>query len=194
MAPAVVSLAERPDLDRPLGLERVWPEFVTHGDVTNLYWDRLYEDLPEFQLVLVDDESGEDLEIEVDKVNEDTKENPQESPVSLGKPRKGPTSGKKKQRDKFETGFSWIHISFPSAKDPSFKSRHGNISTCVVTIEADDDFVTFFDTKPKLFAIQKGKENSGDLQRLVERVRKDLFENYPQLQGKVLPSKLQVIC
>ena len=61
MAPAVVSLAERPDLDRPLGLERVWPEFVTHGDVTNLYWDRLYEDLPEFQLVLVDDESGEVL-------------------------------------------------------------------------------------------------------------------------------------
>lgn len=61
MAPAVVSLAERPDLDRPLGLDRVWPEFLKHGDVTNLYWDRLYEELPEFQLVLVDDEGGEVL-------------------------------------------------------------------------------------------------------------------------------------
>ena len=55
------SLAERPDLDRPLGLDRVWPEFLKHGDVTNLYWNRLYEDLPEFQLVLVDDEGGEVL-------------------------------------------------------------------------------------------------------------------------------------
>ena len=58
MAPAVVSLAERPDLDRPLGLDRVWPEFLKHGDVTNLYWNRLYQELPEFQLVLVDDEGG----------------------------------------------------------------------------------------------------------------------------------------
>jgi GNAT superfamily N-acetyltransferase len=60
VAPAVISLAERPDLDRPLGLDRVWPEFLKHGDVTNLYWNRLYEEFPEFQLVLVDDE-GEDV-------------------------------------------------------------------------------------------------------------------------------------
>jgi GNAT superfamily N-acetyltransferase len=61
VAPTVVSLADRPDLDRPLDLERVWPEFMKHGDVTNLYWDRLYDELPEFQLVLVDDEDGEVL-------------------------------------------------------------------------------------------------------------------------------------
>ena len=61
MVPAVVSLAERPDLDRPLGLDRVWPEFLKHGDVTNLYWNRLYEEFPEFQLVLVDDEGGQIL-------------------------------------------------------------------------------------------------------------------------------------
>lgn len=139
----------------------------------------------------LDDTSGEDMEIKVDDVNQDTTENPQESSVSRGKREKGVLTGtKKKSRDKFETGASWIHISFPSAKDPSFQSRHGHVSTCVVTIEADDDFVTFFDTKPKLYAIQKGKENSADLQRLVERVRKDLFENYPQLQGKIVHSQL----
>jgi hypothetical protein len=61
VAPAIVSLAERPDLDRPLGLDRVWPEFLKHGDVTNKYWDRLYAELAEFQLVLVDDQTGEVL-------------------------------------------------------------------------------------------------------------------------------------
>ena len=61
MAPVVVSLADRPDLDRELDLDRVWPEFLKHGDVTNVYWDRLYDELPEFQLVLVDDEDGQVL-------------------------------------------------------------------------------------------------------------------------------------
>ena len=78
-----------------------------------------------------------------------------------------------------------MQISFPSAKDPSFESRHGKITTCVVTIEADDDFVTPFETKPKLFAIQKHKtEASGDHQRLMERVKKDLLDTFPQLEGK----------
>ncbi len=122
----------------------------------------------------IDESSGE--EVKVDEVNKDASENPQESSIAR--------SEKKKGREKFETGASYIHISFPSAKDPSFESRHGNVSTCVVTIEADDDFVTLFDTKPKLYSIQKGKEKSGDLQRLMERVRKDLFENYPQLRGE----------
>lgn len=124
----------------------------------------------------VDDTKGEDGEVKVDEVNQDASENPQESTVARGERKKG--------REKFETGMSYLHISFPSAKDPSFESRHGKVSTCVVTIEADDDFVTLFDTRPKLYSIQKGKEKSGDLQRLMERVRKDLFDNYPQLRGK----------
>jgi hypothetical protein len=141
----------------------------------------------------LDDANGEDAEVKVDEVNEDSNENPQEIPGTRSKREKGlPTSAKKKAKNKFETGASWIQISFPSAKDPSFESRHGKVSTCVVTIEADDDFVTLFDTKPKLYAIHKGKEDPGDLQRLVERVRKDLFENFPQVQGKILQPKTNI--
>ena len=125
----------------------------------------------------VDEERKNDEgEVKVEEINQDSSQNPQESPVTR--------DDKKKGRDKFQTGVSYLHISFPSANDPSFESRHGKVSTCVVTIEADDDFVTLFDTKPKLYSIQKGKENSGDLQRLMERVRKDLFDHYPQLKGK----------
>eukprot|EP00536_Pseudo-nitzschia_multiseries_P002202 jgi/Psemu1/182967/e_gw1.29.94.1 len=93
---------------------------------------------------------------------------------------------KKSSKHKFEQGTSWMQISFPSAKDPSFESRHGKVTTCVVTIEADDDFVTPFETKPKLFAIQKGKgETHGDYQLLMERVTNDLLATYPQLEGKI---------
>jgi hypothetical protein len=84
-----------------------------------------------------------------------------------------------------------MQISFPSAKDPSFESRHGKITTCVVTIEADDDFVTPFQTKPKLFAIQKGKgKTHSDYQWLMERVQKDLLDTYPQLDGKIMHSTM----
>lgn len=121
-------------------------------------------------------------EVKVEEINHDTSQNPQESPVARDDKRKG--------REKFQTGVSYLHISFPSAKDPSFESRHGKVSTCVVTIEADDDFVSLFDTKPKLYSILKGKEKSGDLQRLMERVRKDLFDHYPQLRGKVVHSQI----
>ena len=136
----------------------------------------------------IDDKEMNDPEVTVEEVNKDVSENPQES-LTPGTP--GKASSSKKKRDKFETGGSYIHVAFPSAKDPSFESRHGRVSTCVVTIEADDDFVTFFDTKPKLYVVQKGKENSGDLQRLVERVRKDLFEIFPQIRGKVIHSELR---
>jgi phytoene dehydrogenase-like protein len=92
----------------------------------------------------------------------------------------------KGRKSKFETGFSWMQIAFPSAKDPSFASRHGDVTTCVVTIEADDDFVTAFDTKPKLFVVNKATAGTkGDLERLSERIKKDLFEIYPQLEGNV---------
>lgn len=91
---------------------------------------------------------------------------------------------KKKRPMKFEAGRSWIRISFPSAKDPSFEARHGKVTTCVVTIEADDDFVAPYDTKPKIFATKKTTAAyGGDLQRLCERVKKDLFDIYPQLEG-----------
>jgi hypothetical protein len=93
---------------------------------------------------------------------------------------------KKSGRVKFFSGESWMQISFPSAKDPTFAERHGNVSTCIVTIEADDDFVTMFDSKPRLFStLAKRVENSEATQRLMERVMKDLLAIYPQLEGKV---------
>jgi GNAT superfamily N-acetyltransferase len=57
----IFTAAERPDLDELAeGLTgAVWPEYNTHGDVLNLYWDRLDEVFPEFQFVLVDEEADE---------------------------------------------------------------------------------------------------------------------------------------
>ena len=92
------------------------------------------------------------------------------------------------RRNKFDTGVSWIKISFPSAKDPSWGDRHGDISTCVVTIEADDDFVTKFDSKPSIFS--NHKVGADVAQRLMQRVLKDVLQTYPQLEGKVAFSKL----
>jgi hypothetical protein len=87
---------------------------------------------------------------------------------------------------KFDPDSSWLKISFPSAKDPSFSSCHGtDVTTCVITVEADDDFVMAFDTKPKLFAIYKDKAGSADQrQRLLERVTKALILEFPQLEGE----------
>jgi len=84
---------------------------------------------------------------------------------------------------KFETGKSWMKISFPSTKDPSWTQRHGDISTCVVSIEADDDFCQLFDTKPKVFSCVK--YGTGEMERLLERVKRDLLDVYPQLEGKI---------
>ncbi|MGH2789172.1 MAG: hypothetical protein ACRDJV_14915 [Actinomycetota bacterium] len=39
--------------------EGVWPEYNVHGDVMNEYWDSLYDEFPDYQFVLYDDESGE---------------------------------------------------------------------------------------------------------------------------------------
>lgn len=101
---------------------------------------------------------------------------------------------KKRRPYKFEAGRSWMRVSFPSAKDPSFEQRHGKVTTCVVTIEADDELVTPFDTKPKIFVMKRSTPAaSGELQRLLERVKKDLFEVYPQLEGKNLLAALDRI-
>jgi hypothetical protein len=127
------------------------------------------------------DESHEEDEVAVDAVNQDPSDNPQGSPTLPL-----PTAPKKQRKTKFDTGVSYIQISFPSAKDPSFEDRHGKIATCVVTVEADDDFVTPFDTKPKLYAVQPGKsEASGDQKRLMDRIKRDLLNIYPQLDGKI---------
>ena len=52
----VATASERPDL-----LDRAWeltrdtlPEYNNHGDVLNVYWSRLVEELPDFQFTLVD--------------------------------------------------------------------------------------------------------------------------------------------
>src|SRR5262249_28925841 len=52
-----VTVAERPDLVEA-GAERTsgsFPEYNNHGDVLGVYWDRLMDELPEFQFHLVGD-------------------------------------------------------------------------------------------------------------------------------------------
>lgn len=86
---------------------------------------------------------------------------------------------------KFTSGSSWMKVSFPSAKDPSWFYRYGSISTCVITIEADDDFAHMFDAKPRIYSIlNKGSGSAGDT-ALSHRVMKDLCATFPQLEGKV---------
>ena len=58
MAPVVLTSAERPDRSDLDELHEIWPEYNLHGDVLNRYWRRLYDDLPEFQFVLYDEEEG----------------------------------------------------------------------------------------------------------------------------------------
>ncbi|CAJ1947473.1 unnamed protein product [Cylindrotheca closterium] len=98
---------------------------------------------------------------------------------------------KNKSHVRFETGASWMKVSFPSAKDPSFESRHGSITTCVVTVEADDDFVSLFETKPRLYSSQKDQGNTTDkYQVLIDRIKCDLLNVFPQLEGKIVCSQL----
>ena len=84
---------------------------------------------------------------------------------------------------KFTSGSSWMRVSFPSTKDPSWEDRYGNISTCVVSIEADDDVVQMFESKPKIF-VPKRRNEDAEI-RLVQRVLKDVREEFPQLVGKL---------
>jgi hypothetical protein len=41
--------------ERSVELENLWPQFLTHGSISNRYWNRLYDDFPDFQFVLLDD-------------------------------------------------------------------------------------------------------------------------------------------
>jgi hypothetical protein len=53
----VFTYSERPDLAERAGeVESTFAEFIHNADVTNRYWHRLREDLPDLQLVLYDEE------------------------------------------------------------------------------------------------------------------------------------------
>ncbi len=102
-----------------------------------------------------------------------------------GKRTKMSTAPKKKtRRVEFLPGSSWMKVSFPSAKDPSWKERHDGITACVVTVEAGTDFMREFDTLPKIYA--SAKCSASEVGRLLEKVTKDLTQNFPQLKGKIL--------
>ena len=131
------------------------------------------------------EESGDDNNNKplVETVNEDTDAT---EPTAKSAVTKG--------RYHYRAGESWLHISFPSAKDPSFVDRHGKITTCVVTIEADDDFVQAYDTKPHLFVAKPTAQDKTKLSRLLDTVlQRDVLEIFPQLQGKILHAELQGI-
>uniref|UniRef100_A0A7S0GEG8 Uncharacterized protein n=1 Tax=Proboscia inermis TaxID=420281 RepID=A0A7S0GEG8_9STRA len=91
-------------------------------------------------------------------------------------------------RNKFEGGKSWMKVSFPSAKDPTWHQRFPKLSTCVITIEADDDFVRPIEgSKPQMYAIlpkTASASGNGDVQRLIDRVCNDVVEVFPQLGGE----------
>ena len=63
MSITVVRYSERPELwDDTEALSRaVWPEYNLHGAVLNSYWNRTFDDFPDFQFALFDDEQGEVL-------------------------------------------------------------------------------------------------------------------------------------
>ena len=103
----------------------------------------------------------------------------------------GSSTKGKKGSFHFKKGESWIHISFPSAKDPSFVERHGKITTCVVTIEADDDFCQAYETRPGLYVAKQSTQDRTKLGRLMALVQSDLFEIFPQLEGKVIHSEMR---
>uniref|UniRef100_A0A7S2RXV9 Amine oxidase domain-containing protein n=1 Tax=Eucampia antarctica TaxID=49252 RepID=A0A7S2RXV9_9STRA len=100
-------------------------------------------------------------------------------------------SKKRDSRNYFTTGSSWMKVSFPSAKDPSwndrFTGKDEKISTCVVTIEADNDTCREFSTKPRIFSIISNKDAK---MRLMDRVTNDLLDNFPQLKGKMKYTEL----
>jgi GNAT superfamily N-acetyltransferase len=53
----VATVADRPDLAARLSeIGFVWPEFIQHDAVVGRYWQRLIDELPDFQLVLYDEQ------------------------------------------------------------------------------------------------------------------------------------------
>lgn len=124
--------------------------------------------------------ADEDLQMihDVEVTGRDQKDDRKESKRRILEPKR------KKGGVKFESGVSWMRISFPSAKDPTFESRYGKITICVVSFEADDDFTQSLDTRPNLFVMKPSKTTSGSASRLLDRVKRDLVDIYPQIDGK----------
>src|SRR4029453_15811212 len=60
-ADRLCACAARPGRPSRRGRRRRLPEYNTHGDVASPRWSRLYDDYPDFQLVLWDDATGEIL-------------------------------------------------------------------------------------------------------------------------------------
>ena len=103
----------------------------------------------------------------------------------------GEVGGTTVQPGKFTVSQSWMHVDFQSAKDPSWEERNPGFSTCVVTIEADDDFVI----KPsgegssnssKMFQMVGGAGGAKVREELKGRVLEDLVRNFPTCEGKVV--------
>ena len=63
MGVTFVRYSERPELwERIADLSaQIWPEYNMHGEVVGDYWPRLYEQFPDFQFVLYDDEQDDVL-------------------------------------------------------------------------------------------------------------------------------------
>ena len=115
-------------------------------------------------------------------INENNEED--DGNESRGKRTKYQNSSKKKNRRvEFVSGSSWMKVSFPSAKDPSWRERHNGISTCVVTIEATSSFVRMFDTLPKVYSAIKFSPT--EVSVLIDKVSRDLIDNFPQLKEKI---------
>ncbi|RLA00021.1 MAG: FAD-dependent oxidoreductase [Gammaproteobacteria bacterium] len=75
-----------------------------------------------------------------------------------------------------------VYISFPSAKDPSFKSRYPNRST--IEIVAPASFQMFEKWKDTSWR-KRGKEYEEFRDYFTERMLEALYQKMPQLRGKV---------
>ncbi len=61
MGVVAVPYSEGFDRYQRLGGTDIWPEYNLHGDVVNQFWNRLYEEFPDYQFILYDDEIHEVL-------------------------------------------------------------------------------------------------------------------------------------
>ena len=159
----------------------------SHGIPSGL--PSLHEKRPLIKLLIGINGDAEELEVppadwwrlpscsDFPEESEDSSDEPQNT--SEGEREKGSPS----KKFKFDSGKSWIHIAFPSAKDPTWKERYPGITTCIVTVEADDDFVKMVDSKPVVFMPLSFGES--EVSRLVDRILRDLIDVFPQLEGKI---------
>jgi GNAT superfamily N-acetyltransferase len=61
VSPAVLRFSERPELwaDTATITREVWPEYNLHSEDPHGYWDRLFDDFPDFQFLLYDEQLRE---------------------------------------------------------------------------------------------------------------------------------------